>query len=67
MTFGGELKPTCPECETPVRDIEAVHIDAQRALGSSGQFTHQLVLFCGHKVEVTVEQGFVSLRSIPKP
>ena len=47
----------CPACQEPLRDIEFAHLDSQKSLAESSgtQFTHKIVLFCGHRVEVTVD------------
>ena len=59
-------RPSCPACQAPFRDIEVAHIDGQRTIAATSgvPFTHRLVLFCGHKVEVTVAGESLNMQVI---
>jgi hypothetical protein len=45
-------------CQTPLRDIEYAHVESQKSMAvmNASQFEHRMVLFCGHKVEVTIDR-----------
>jgi hypothetical protein len=57
-------RPTCPICKAPFRDIELAHVESQKSMAAmnSSQFKHRMVLFCGHKVEMTIDRSSVNIR-----
>jgi hypothetical protein len=64
-----EERPTCPVCQAPVRDIEVAHIESQRAqiVMNLERWSHRMVLFCGHRVELIIERDEITLRDLSQP
>jgi len=64
MTLTEDSRPTCPTCQAPLRDIEVAMVASQRDLAtmSASAFKHRMLLFCGHRVELTVENDSVVFR-----
>jgi hypothetical protein len=64
MTSAGDSRPVCPTCQAPLRDIEVAMVSSQRDLAalSASAFRHRMLLFCGHRVELTVENDTVVFR-----
>jgi hypothetical protein len=61
-----DLRPHCPVCDTPFRDIEFANVENQKgqARYSPEPIRQQLRLFCGHKVELTFERYDMSMRAL---
>ena len=59
MTLDAANRPTCPVCQSPVRDIEYAMVQSQRDLSrdTSTETRRLMVLFCGHRVELVVSEG----------
>ena len=65
--IGRDDRPACPLCTAPLRDIEFIYLGSQQSLAVSGPLKQRLSLFCGHRIQVTIEQFSLTLQPIEDP